>query len=128
MKDASLDELKVEFDKWRKKKRHIREAVPEALMERARQAISVHGIKRVVKATRIERSRLTKDRSNKLMSDKVQVDLVPSYSKVELVAPEAKSSPIAEVETPTGLKLRIFTPTKETLDLLSSICGIGGVR
>jgi hypothetical protein len=46
---------------------------------------------------------------------------------VELAAP-ATARPFAEVETPTGMKVRLFTQTDEALDLLSSLCGMRGAR
>jgi hypothetical protein len=52
----------------------------------------------------------------------------PVFSRLEIPAPSATPCPIAEVETVTGLKLRIFTPTQEMLGLLSSLCGIGDAR
>jgi hypothetical protein len=47
---------------------------------------------------------------------------------LEVAAPLATSRPLAEVEMPTGVKLRIFIETAETLGLLSSLCGIEGAR
>jgi hypothetical protein len=36
--------------------------------------------------------------------------------------------PFAEVETPTGLKVRLFAETGEALGLLSALLGAGGAR
>jgi hypothetical protein len=47
---------------------------------------------------------------------------------VELAAPAATSRPFAEVEMPTGLKVRLFTGTDEALGLLSSLLGAGGAQ
>jgi len=47
---------------------------------------------------------------------------------VELAAPVVAARPFAEVEMPTGLKIRLFTQTNETLELLSSLCGAGRAR
>lgn len=58
MKVDSLDELKVVFAMWRQAKRHVREAVPDDLLRRARRAAKAHGVKAVVKAVRVERSRI----------------------------------------------------------------------
>jgi hypothetical protein len=55
----------------------------------------------------------------------------PTFSRVELVPPAAPpdmSRPVVEVEMPTGVTVRVFTQTPGTLDLLSSLCGIGGGR
>ena len=50
---------------------------------------------------------------------------MPSYSRVELEAPSVSSRPIVEVETPAGLKVRVYAETRESLGLLSSLCGMG---
>jgi len=52
--------LKAAFEDWRRKKRHVREAVPGELLERARRAIGVHGLGAVVRATKVEGTRLRK--------------------------------------------------------------------
>lgn len=125
MKTDSLRELKAAFDRWRRRKRHVREPVPDELRERARRAIQVHGLKGVVRATKLERSRLVgRVKSKKKKKSRVAL---PSFSRLGLTAPSA-ASPIAEVETATGVKLRIFAQTQETLSLMSSLCGIGGTR
>jgi hypothetical protein len=54
---------------------------------------------------------------------------VPTYSRVEVVAATTGTPrPFAEVETPTGLKVRLFTETGEALGLLSALLGAGGAR
>jgi hypothetical protein len=50
------------------------------------------------------------------------------YSRLELSAPAATARPFAEVEMPTGLKVRLFADTGEALGLLSSLLGTGGLR
>jgi hypothetical protein len=40
----------------------------------------------------------------------------------------ATTRPFAEVELPTGLKVRLFTETGEALGLLSSLLGAGDAR
>lgn len=122
MKTESLTELKAAFDKWRRKKRHVREPVPDELWELACRATRTHGLRRVVRATKIERSRL----AGKLKSEKRCRPAVPPFSRLELAAPSAPNFPIAEVETTAGVKVRIFAQTQETLGLLSSLCGVGG--
>ena len=124
MKIDSLAELETAFVRWRKTKRHVREQVPDRLCARARRAARVHGLTAVVRATKLERSRLVG--KSKSTGEKAPVEAVPSFSRLELSAPSATSTPIAELETAKGIKLRIFTQTPETLSLLSSLCGIGG--
>jgi len=55
---------------------------------------------------------------------------VAAFTRVELSAPGAPSTPrlIAEVETGSGVTLRLFEPTPELMGLLSAVCGLGGVR
>lgn len=124
MKADSLKELKAAFDRWRRQKRHVREPVPDELWERASRAVRVHGLKGVVGVTKLERSRLV----GRIESKKTRRATAPSFSRLELVAPSATTSPIAEVETATGVKLRIFAQTQETFTLLSSLCGMGGTQ
>lgn len=134
MKVESLEELKAAADDWRRKKRHAREAVPVELVERVRRTIGVHGLAGVVRATKIDRARLMAGRtglgklSKRVNRRRVRAAAVPSFSRVEVVAPAATSRLFAEIETPTGLKLRVFAQTHETLGLLSSLCGVGGTR
>jgi hypothetical protein len=123
MKSDSLRELKAAFDRWRRRKRHVREPVPDELRERARRAIQVHGLKGVVRATKLERARL----AGKVKSKKTGRAALPSFSRLGLPVPSATTSPIVEIETATGVKLRIFAQTQETLSLMSSLCGIGGM-
>ena len=123
MKADSLKELKAAFDRWRRQKRHVREPVPDELWERACRAVRVHGLKGVVGVTKLERSRLV----GRIESKKTRRATAPSFSRLELTAPSA-TTPIAEVETATGVKLRFFAQTQETLTLLSSLCGMGGTR
>ena len=126
MKVDSPSELRKCFDRWRRGKRHVREAIPEELLERARRAMVVHGAKEVVRATRVERPRLLggkkADRPTRKSREAVAV---PSFSRVELAAPSVSSRPIVEVETPAGLKVRVYAETRESLGLLSSLCGMG---
>jgi hypothetical protein len=51
MDGESLAELKAAFEKWRSKKRHVREAVPAQLLERARAAAARHGWAAVARAS-----------------------------------------------------------------------------
>jgi hypothetical protein len=53
----------------------------------------------------------------------------PAYSRLQMPASTTPTSrPFAEVETPTGLKVRLFTDTGEALGLLSALFGAGGAR
>jgi hypothetical protein len=128
MKVDSLSELKVTFAGWRRGKRHVREAVPEELLERARRAAGVHGVKEVVRAIRVERSRLfrrSRDEGPATALPPTQPAML-AFSRLELPRPPGGAAPIAELETPTGLKLRVFADSAAMVGLLSSLCGMGG--
>jgi hypothetical protein len=125
----SLDELKKAFEVWRRRKRHVREPVPDELMARVRRAMGVYGLGPVSRATKIDRRRLERGRARRSRRRKVAAAAaVPSFSRVELAPPAAVDRPFAEFETPGGLKLRIFTQTEEVLGLLAAVCATGGGR
>ena len=128
MDGESLAALKAAFEAWRSRKRHVREAVPAELLQRARAAIRRHGPAAVARATKVERVRLETGRGPG-KKRRVPGAGVPTYSRMELAAPAATTArPFAEVELPTGLKVRLFTETGEALGLLSSLLGAGGPR
>jgi hypothetical protein len=127
MKRESLDGLMAAFEEWRSKKRYLREAVPAALMERARRAARRHGPAAVSRATKVDRGRL-KTGSGGRRTRRPAAARALAFSRVELAAPAVAARPFAEVETATGLKLRLFTQTDEVLELLSSLCSSGGGR
>jgi hypothetical protein len=128
MDGESLAELKAAFEKWRSRKRHVREAVPAELLQRARAAAGRHGAAAVARATKVDRGRLDTGRSRGKEGEMPGAGM-PTYSRLELAAPAAATArPFAELELPTGLKVRLFTETREALGLLSSLLGAGGPR
>jgi len=127
MDGESLAALKAAFQEWRSRKRHVREAVPAALLQRARAAAGCHGPAAVARATKVERGRLGMG-SRRGQKRRAPVAGVPTYSRLELAAPAVAARPFAEVELPTGLKLRLFTETGDALGLLSSLLGAGVAR
>jgi hypothetical protein len=128
MGGESLAELKAAFEKWRSRKRHVREAVPMELLQRARAAAGRHGAAAVARATKVARGRFDTSRSRG-KAGRVPAAGAPKYSRLELAAPAAATArPFAEVETPTGLRVRLFTESGEALGLLSSLLGAGGPR
>jgi hypothetical protein len=126
MEVESLTGLRAAFEAWRSRKRHPREAIPGDLLERARAAARGHGPAAVARATKVGRERLKEDRRERGESGTVAARIVPAYSRVEVAAATAR--PFAEVETPAGLKVRLFTETGEALGLLSALLGAGGAR
>lgn len=128
MDGESLAELKAAFEEWRSRKRHVREAVPVDLLQRARAAAGRHGLAAVARATKVDRSRLKTERSRGKKGP-VRGAAAPTYSRLELAAPAAAAArPFAEIEMPTGLRVRLFTESGEALGLLSSLFGAGDPR
>ena len=125
MDGESLAELKAAFEKWRSKKRHVREAVPAELLQRARAAAARHGWAAAARATKVDRGRLERGPSR---GEKTRMTGTgtPQYSRLELSTPAATTHPFAEIELPTGLRVRLFTGTDEALGLLSSLLSAGG--
>jgi hypothetical protein len=132
MKVDSLSELKAAFAVWRGRKRHVREAAPDELLERARRAAEVHGVKEVVRAVRVERARLFRrprgqgSAVTRTAPAGPVVPAPPAFTRLELMPPVVGARPIAELETPAGIKLRVFAESDAMLGLLSSLCGVGG--
>jgi hypothetical protein len=80
----------------------------------------------VARATKVARGRLGTgaDRGKRRRAPGASV---PTYSRLDLAAPAAATArPFAEVELPTGMKVRLFTETGEAFALLSSLLGTGG--
>ena len=135
MKVDSLDELKSAFEAWRRSKRHVRESMPQQLLARAHRATKKHGVRAVVRVTRVERARLFRSRPARVKAPgerstkpKDVPGSVPAFSRLEVRAPSApEPRPVAEVET-SGVTLRVFEQTPEMMGLLSAVCGFGGVR
>jgi len=128
MDGESLAELKVAFEKWRSRKRHVREAVPAELLQRARAAAIRHGWTAVARETKVDRGRLEAERSGGGRTRVARAG-VARYSRLELSAPAvATGRPFAEVEMPTGLRVRLFTESADALGLLSSLLGAGSPR
>ena len=133
MADESLVELGEAFAEWRRRKRHAREAVPEALIARARAAARQHGSVAVGRATGVQRDRLVVARAERrgvTRRSAAATSIVPAYSRVEVVATAALSSaqPFAEVEAPSGLKVRLFVESGGALGLLTALLGAGDAR
>lgn len=121
MRSDSLEQLSVAFGRWRAERRHAREKTPERLVMRARRAAQTFGLARVSRAVKVDRRRL--EGAEPARVDPVAV--TPAYSRVELAGATSSSRPFAELELPSGIKLRLYAPAPETMSLLSSVCGSG---
>ena len=121
----TLETLKAAFDDWRSKKRYPHEPMPAELLTRAREATGEFGFKPVVRATRIGGTRWKNECGLNIKDiPSAQRQASPSYSIVNLeVSPQKSVQPFAEVETPTGLKVRLFGQSNEALHLIASLCG-----
>jgi hypothetical protein len=123
MEVESLAALKAAFETWRRGKRHPREAIPAALMERACAASRLHGAAAVARATNVGRGRLKTGKRREKSA--AAGPSAPTYSRVEVAAPATTREAFAEVEMPTGVKVRLFTQTGEALGLLTALLGAG---
>lgn len=131
--DRELKKLAADFRRWRKRKQHVRERIPDELMKKARQAIPAHGAWLVAQTIGVEHARLTqgfrprkgraaKQRQASPQSVKpLKAPAPPAYSRLELPVPSASARPVAEVETAAGVKLKVFEVTPETVSLLSAL-------
>jgi hypothetical protein len=135
MKVDSLEGLRLAFKEWRGSKKHAREAIPEELRARARRAMERHGLRAVVGVTRVEAGRLLRSRraARKAGDERARGEqprlVTPTFSRLEVSAPTTpRLRPMAEVETGSGVTLRLFEQTPELMELLSVVCGLGGAR
>jgi hypothetical protein len=131
-----LDDLEYAFAEWRRRKKHARERMPEELLARARRASREHGVTAVVRVSGVERARLfrTVRRQGKAPGaastmPRLTPTSVPTFSRLDLSAPPvSRLRPIAEVETGSGVTLRVFEQTAEMVGLLRVVCGLGAGR
>jgi hypothetical protein len=127
MEIESLADLQAAFEEWRSRKRHPREAVPADLVERARQAVRPHGPAAVARATKVDRGRLKVGGDGRRRRS-ARAAKTPTFSRVEFPAPPVAIRPFAEIETATGLKVRLYMQTDAAFGLITSLCGSGGAR
>lgn len=130
MKVDTLDDLETAFAAWRDQKKHPREAMPDELIARAQRATKEHGVKEVVRVTRVERGRLfRRELGRRTVGAATRGASTPGFTRFEMEGPRARGpDPIAEVETAAGVRLRVFEGTPELMGLLSAICGPGDTR
>lgn len=123
----SLDDLKAAFREWRRTKQYISERIPAVILRRAQRAAATHGITRVIEATGVEHKRLVVRTGAKRHCNKGAIRRVPSFSRMGIVSPAISHVPVAEAESASGMKLRVFSATAEAMSLLSSFCAGRGV-
>ena len=125
MKVDTLEQLSAAFLKWRDERAHQRAPVPEALLRRARHAAQVHGEARVLQSAKLDRRRLCSAAAP--AAPLAPTTRAPAYSRLEL-SPPSSARPFAEVELTSGTKVRLFTQSREALELLASLCSARGAR
>lgn len=124
MRSDSLEQLSAAFGRWRAERRHVREKTPERLVRRARRAARTYGLAEVSRAVKLDRRRL-EGAEPAPEGRETGPAAAPTYSRVELVGAAGSSRPFAELELPSGIKLRLYTHAPEAMSLLSSVCGSG---
>lgn len=120
MQDESLRRLKRIYGRWRKSKRSSRERMPTVLVEEIRQAARVHGFTEVAKVTGLVARKIVKQPAGKRGRPSKIAQPPPkiaAFSRFRLEAPQAPR-PLAEVEAPSGMKVRVFSREPEALSLL----------
>jgi hypothetical protein len=120
MRTESIEELCSAFSAWREQKRHEREPIPEELLDRARQAAGVHGFWRVARLLGIKPRRLKNETA--LAMGQRHAAPAPAYSRLALTGLGSGGRPFAEVESPTGFKVRLYSSAPEALSLLAAVC------
>lgn len=125
MRSEALEQLGAAFGRWRAERSHAREKTPEQLVRRARRAAQTYGLAQVSRAVKLDRRRLEggEPAGESRRADPVVV--TPAYSRMELVGAASASRPFAELELPSGIKLRLYSYAPETMTLLSTVCGSG---
>lgn len=137
MRMDSLEELATAFQEWRDGRQGPKELIPEALIKRARLAMGHHGATRVVKAVKVSHDRLTKGprpRKGAAVSsettgpgrDPLTLESLPRYSRIEVPKPNIINRALAEIETPGGIKVKIYEVTPEILSMLTGMTSSRG--
>lgn len=132
MSEVSLEELGSAFASWRQNKRNTREPVPKALWAQTLRAVEIYGAAAVSRVTKIQCSRIVeraeKGNAKGKVKGKGKAMTVPAFTRVSISPPSVPGSPVAEVETTFGLKLRIYVQTDAMDKLLLTLCSSGGTR
>ena len=125
MQDESLKRLRRVFGRWRKSKRHARERVPTVLVDDIRQAARVHGLTEVARITGSVARKIVRRPAGKehLRLPAPRSAAMPTFSRIRL-EPTVGQRPILEAESPSGLKVRIFSREPEALDLLRNLLSL----
>jgi hypothetical protein len=122
-----LEDLVAAFTAWRSKKKHRRAPTPDDLIQRARALASVHGQWAIARAVKLDSRHFLED--GRPVKKRTAAAKPPSYSRVQVTMPSVVAArPFAELEMPSGIKLRLYSQTAETMGWLSKVWGAGGGR
>lgn len=124
--DTSLNELQAAFDCWRKSKQHRSQKTPLELLNRAKEAASMHGVGKIAELLDIDRKCLSDGQVEHAKKRRSKAPAL-GFSKLA-IASSHFSQPLVEIETLRGHKMRIFSLTTETIGFLSSILGEEVIR
>ena len=126
MKVDTLEQLGAAFNQWRMQKRHRREATPGGLVRRAGAVARIQGRGRVMQVAKIDGRRLRKGPGRGARRGEADKSVLPAYSRLQLATPAVEAArPFAELELPSGVRLRFYSGGQETIQLLSSVCSAG---
>ena len=133
MEIDSIETLRCAFEQWRTTKKHVREPTPSQLLIRARRCAKRHGVAEVVRATGVDYRKFRPVSSTEKRAVDTPVDGLETaeassvgFSRFELSAPSVAPQLIAEIESRSGVRLRLFQQTPEMIQLLGVLCGAGG--
>ena len=101
--------------------------MPDELLGRVRLAARERGVNAIMRAMRVDRRRL-EVASEETSEKSPSAESAPRYSRVDLSGVGAFAPPFAELELPSGAKLRFFSDSAQTLGLLSQVCGAERAR
>lgn len=129
MRVESMERLTAAVAGWRREKKHRGEKMPDELLGRVRLAARERGVNAIMRAMRVDRRRLEMA-STETSEKSPSAESAPRYSRVDLtgVGAFAPAPPFAELELPSGAKLRLYSDSAQTLGLLSQVCGAERAR
>jgi hypothetical protein len=124
--DESLVELKAAIEAWRQEAAPAAGGAGGSLGASAGRSAAPRGSGGRSRATKVERARLAPGVKSPGEGE-VTAASGPAYWRLEMPpSTTTPRRPFAEVEMPTGVKVRLFTDTGEALGLLAGTCQRGG--
>jgi hypothetical protein len=129
MRVESLERLSAAVAGWRSEKKHKREKMPDGLLRRVRRGARTHGVATIARALRVDRRRLEGGGASQGgEGGRRSPESAPAYSRVELAELGGSAAAFAELELPSGARLRLYSESAQTLGLLAQVCSAGWAR